>query len=245
MAEPGTSRAAHAPEVRRHRWLADRSVRTKILASLLAVTLVAAAVGILGLLELDRAQARERQSMRNALQLLSASHAQGLAMQNRLDVAAYAPAGPAERARLLADVGGTDAFFDREVATFRMQTGDPTALAVADGLELRYRTVRDDVLLPLVRANRLAAAASVTTRQLSPPAAQAEALLGQTTGALAVRGLAEVGSLSEAHQDAVQSLVGPARRGAAARGRPGAPRHPADRRPAAPDDRLHGDRGHR
>ena len=196
------------PAVRLHRWVGDRRVRTKILSGLLLVTLLAAAVGVLGLVQLGRVQARVRAVYTSEVATGHSGRALGLVLQNQLDVARYLSAGsPAARAAAQADITDTDRAADSEIAGYRTQVGQPAALEPAVAALQTYRTVRDRQVLPLA-ANGQTAAAQQALGAAAPAAGAAAAVLGRTAETELAVDAGRVHASSAAYRTATASVTG-------------------------------------
>jgi methyl-accepting chemotaxis protein len=171
MAEVATARrTARGPL----RWLADRRIRTKMLAVVSISSLAALTVGWLGLTSLDRAGASGRRLAGNVVaDVVQLSDARAAMLRSYADtvISALYPDASVRR-QLEAVTAQDDAALDRAMANYRQAGGqedEEAAVAVEFGTALTaYRRARAEELAPAVRRGDLAAAAKVYSTRVLP-----------------------------------------------------------------------------
>jgi methyl-accepting chemotaxis protein len=162
----------------------DLPVLVKILSAVLVTLVVAVGVGLLGLVKLG-ATADETQAMyeQNVQPLTVLAQVQRTAMQLRLDTLNHATSlDTASMDRIEAAIDDHEAALAELLASYRPNAADPAAVDATEHWQEVGR-LRDGVVIPLSRANDMAAYQQARDTQLVPAIEIAEADLAAARAA--------------------------------------------------------------
>jgi methyl-accepting chemotaxis protein len=159
--------------------LADLPVLTKILSAITLTLLVALGVGALGLVKLsstaDQVQAMYEVQVRP---LGTLAEAQRVQMQSRVDLLGHATSlDEASMRKAEQALAADDAELARLLADYRAGAADPALVDAFTATWAEATAYRDDVLLPLSRANDIASFQQQRSTTFLPMVLEAEQLL--------------------------------------------------------------------
>jgi len=165
-------------------WVADRPLNAKILAIVAALAIVAGAVGILAIDRMSKLSAAADELYTGSVvptsQLAALAMDVGVGRGNTLNL--MLSTATAEQDEYLAATELSDAQFDADAEAYRGSTVNPDMEQQLVAAWTKYRTVRDEQIVPAVRAGDAERIEQLRNSQLAPAAAQVTALVRALDG---------------------------------------------------------------
>jgi methyl-accepting chemotaxis protein len=191
------------------RWLADRRVRTKILFGVVLVSLVAVAVGVLGVVRLGAVSREARALYTEDLQPVThLAEVRDMAFKTRLDVNNLAVAQDATAKRTYeAAIAADDAALDEALAVYAPRAAEPALVQEFVDAWSRYRVVRDRSLVPLARAGRLADLQKVRNAEAIPLNLAADRRLEEMVAAESADGQERAAATEQSYRSSRTAIV--------------------------------------
>ncbi|WP_299953495.1 methyl-accepting chemotaxis protein [uncultured Modestobacter sp.] len=178
-------------------WWGDRSVRTKVLATVGVAGVVAAGIGVTGLAALgNAADAAGALYQDNLLGVAAAADMDGIVGDMRVNIRDTILA--ADTAAAVTNVDTLAADFAAALATYREGTANPDKLAVLDEIEVsmgEYVSLQQDVLVPLAQNQDFQGWISTNASQSGPIVEQATADIKALRDIEAEEALAAAGTI--------------------------------------------------
>ncbi len=174
MADPATSHPTAAPARRTGnpltRWFGNRKVNTKILAAVGIVAIVASAIGFFAISQLGSVNTKAGQIYtKGMLPVTGLTAIRKEVMQLRLDVVNHAASETAgDKAKYQIAITADDVALDASVAAYKPLVENPKAFAAIVAELGKYRSVRDEQLIPLSNADKMSQWAEVRDEVSSP-----------------------------------------------------------------------------
>jgi len=160
--------------------IADRSVRTKIMAIVMVMALLTGAIATLAVVRLRNVYGSAETLVAEDLKPLTVlAKAQVDVKDSRIAIRQLAMAvTSADRALATANIAASDTALDADLAAYLPKSADPGAVRNFQALWAKWRNARDTELLPIAQRNDLAAFAvignKITTTYSTPASAELE-----------------------------------------------------------------------